>query len=220
LSPSAILKSRDREKFVMMYHGTLTSVYGLDIAIEAFALAHEEMLGAELWILGSGPEKGALTELAQERGLSSKVRLIGQVAPTEIPSWVSQCDVGILPIRCDVFLDFAFPNKLPEFIITGKTVIISGLKAIRHYFSGDALAYFEPNNAADLAQQMMRVYRDSTLRARLAAKAKEEYEPIRWELMRQRYLKLVEDLAGSALPIPERLLVTVMTPAKKSAGGK
>src|SRR4051812_14298936 len=44
-------------KFVMMYHGTLTSIYGLDIAIEAFALAHQDMPGAELWILGSGTEQ-------------------------------------------------------------------------------------------------------------------------------------------------------------------
>ena len=61
-SQSAGLVPRDREKFVMMYHGTLTYIYGLDIAIEAFALAHREMPGAELWILGAGPEKGALTK--------------------------------------------------------------------------------------------------------------------------------------------------------------
>ena len=42
--------------FVMMYHGTLTKIYGLDIAIEAFSIAHKEMSGAELWILGGGPE--------------------------------------------------------------------------------------------------------------------------------------------------------------------
>jgi glycosyltransferase involved in cell wall biosynthesis len=194
-SPSAAPGPRDQEKFVMMYHGTLTHIYGLDIAIEAFALAHEEMPGAELWILGSGPEKRALTELAQERGLSSKVRLIGQVTSTEIPSWLSQCDVGILPIRRDVFLDFAFPNKLPEFIISGKTVIVSRLKAIRHYFSEDALAYFEPNNPADLAKQMVRVYRDRALRAGRVRRAKEEYAPIRWDIMKQQYLTLVGDLS-------------------------
>jgi len=42
----------------------------------------------------------------------------------------------------------------------------------------------------------VRVYRDSGLRARLAARAKEEYAPIRWEVMKQRYLGLMEDLIG------------------------
>lgn len=180
------------EKFVMMYHGTLTHIYGLDIAIEAFALVHDEMRGAELWILGSGPEQNALKSLAQSRGLSSKVKLIGQVNSKEIPEWLSQCSVGILPIRRDVFLDFAFPNKLAEFIIMRKAVLVSRLNAIRHYFSEEALAYADPNDPMDLGRQMLRLYRDPELRARLAWRASEEYSPIRWELMKQRYLTLVQ----------------------------
>ena len=44
-------------RFVMMYHGTLTPIYGLDLAVEAFAIVHEEMRGVELWILGDGSER-------------------------------------------------------------------------------------------------------------------------------------------------------------------
>ena len=40
------------DRFVMMYHGTLTRIYGLDVAIEAFAMAHGQMPGCELRILG------------------------------------------------------------------------------------------------------------------------------------------------------------------------
>ncbi len=188
--------SRDRAKFVMMYHGTLTRLYGLDIAIEAFALAHNEMPGSELWILGAGPEQGALADLAQKRGLASKVKLVGQVAPADIPAWLSQCDVGILPIRRDVFLDFAFPNKLSEFIVMSKPVLVSRLNTIRHYFSEDALAYFEPNSAVYLSEQMVRLYRDAQLRARLALKAREEYGPIRWPVMKERYRTLIDDVIG------------------------
>jgi glycosyltransferase involved in cell wall biosynthesis len=197
---SASVAARDPDKFVMMYHGTLTNIYGLDIAVEALALAHQEMPGAELWILGAGTEKDALAELAQKLGVASKVRLVGQVPAPEIPGWLKQCDVGMLPIRRDVFLDFAFPNKLPEFIITGTPVIISRLKAIRHYFSDEALTFFEPNDPADLAKQMVRVYRDPELRTRQALKAREEYAPIRWDIMRQRYLVLIAGLIGVPAP--------------------
>jgi glycosyltransferase involved in cell wall biosynthesis len=197
-SQSAALGARDRQKFVMMYHGTLTPIYGLDIAIEALALAHEEMPGAELWILGSGSEKERLIRLAQQRGLTSKVKLVGWVKSSEIPAWVVQCDVGILPIRRDVFLDFAFPNKLPEFIIMGKPVIVSRLKAIQRYFSENALAYFEPNDPRELAKQMVRIYRDPQVRARMAIKARAEYAPICWDVMKQRYLALIDELIGNS----------------------
>ena len=104
--------------------------------------------------------------------------------------------MGILPFRRDIFLDFAFPNKLPEFIVMGKVVAMSRLNAIRHYFSEEALAYFEPNSPSDLAKQMVCLYRDRGLRVQLAARAKEEYAPIRWDVMKQRYLSLMEDMVG------------------------
>lgn len=191
-------------KFLMIYHGTLTDIYGLDIAIEAFALAQSEMPGAELWILGSGSEKDKLAALAEARGLNTKVRLMGQVPATEIPAWLSQSEVGILPIRRDVFLDFAFPNKLPEFIIAGKPVIVSRLKAIRHYFSEDALAYFEPNDPADLAREMARIFGDSELRKRLVHQARLEYVSIRWDVMKERYLSVIGALGLPVAVLPPR----------------
>ncbi|HWF90726.1 MAG TPA: glycosyltransferase family 4 protein [Terriglobales bacterium] len=196
LQKSAPQSDVQPNSFVMMYHGTLTRIYGLEIAVESFSKVHTQMPSAELCILGGGPERKILADLAQEHGIGEKVKLIGQVPSSEIPGWLSKCDVGILPIRRDVFLDFAFPNKLPEFIISGKAVLMSRLKAIRHYFSEDALAYFEPNNADDLAKQMVRLYQNKALCAKMAAQAKKEYEPIRWDVMKQRYLVLINQIAG------------------------
>jgi glycosyltransferase involved in cell wall biosynthesis len=183
-------------QFVIMYHGTLTHIYGLDIAIEAFALAQKEIPGAQFWILGNGPEKPALEARACKAGLGNQVRFIDGVRPEEVLQWLSRCDVGVLPTRRDIFLDFSFPNKLSEYIIMGKAVISSRLKAIRHYFSEDGLSFFEPNNPADLAKQMALLYRDKSLRAQFAAKARQEYAPIRWDVMKQRYLKMMDDITG------------------------
>jgi glycosyltransferase involved in cell wall biosynthesis len=191
-------KSADLSKFVMIYHGTLTRIYGLDIAIEAFATVHRDMPGAEIWILGSGPEQASLAALATHHGITQKVKLFGQVKSSEIPRWLAQSDAGILPIRHDALLEFAFPNKLPEYIIMGKPVMVSRLKALKHYFSESAVAFAEPNDTADLAAQMVRVYKDRDLRGQLAAQARTEYAPIRWDVMKARYLTLIERLTGVA----------------------
>ena len=182
------------KKFIMMYHGTLTRLYGLDIAIEALAMVLREMPTAELWILGDGPERRPLQQLAKQRGLASEVKFIGSVLPQDIPGWLSRCDIGVLPTRQDVFLDFSFSNKLSEYIVMGKPAIVARLKAIHHYFSERALAYFEPNNPVDLARQMERMYREPGSKACLAETARLEYEPIRWGVMRERYLGLMDEL--------------------------
>jgi glycosyltransferase involved in cell wall biosynthesis len=195
--PTPASTSADRPGFAMLYHGTLTRIYGLDIAIEAFALAEKDMPEAELWIIGLGPEQQALTQQAAQRGLSSRIKVLGPVPSNEIGDWLRRCDAGILPMRRDVFLEFAFPNKLSEFIVSTRPVLVSRLRTMKHYFSEEALAYFEPNTPRDLATQMVRLYRDRELRARLAARAAAEYAPIRWSVMRERYLQLIAELAGA-----------------------
>ena len=182
--------------FVMMYHGTLTKLYGLDIAIEALHLAVNEIPEAELWILGHGPEKPSLQALSRRLGVESRVKLIERVLPNAIPDWLQKCDVGVLATRSDVFLDYSFSNKLSEYILMRKGVISSRLRTIRHYFSEDALAFFEPNSPADLARQMVIMCRNPELRLQRADKARQEYAPIRWEVMKGRYLQMMNELAG------------------------
>jgi glycosyltransferase involved in cell wall biosynthesis len=196
-SGTALAKSDARpDRFVMMYHGSLTHIYGLDIAIEAFGLVHDHLRHAELWIMGNGPEKAALQKQAKTLGLEKRVRFIELVLPQEVPQWLSQCDIGILPTRGDVFLNLSFSNKLSEYIIMGKAIITSRLKTIRHYFDEEALAYFEPNSPADLAKQMARLYGDRALCGRLAEKAKYEYAPVAWSVMKARYLDLMKELTN------------------------
>jgi glycosyltransferase involved in cell wall biosynthesis len=180
--------------FVMMYHGTLTKIYGLDIAIEAYAQARARMPGAQFWILGGGTEQAALERKARELGVTDGVRFIGSVMPDEIPYWVKMSDVGVLATRQDVFLDFSFSNKLSEYIILDKPVIVSRLRTIAHYFTDQAVQFFKPNDPAALAAQMITLYSDTDLRERLVARAKVEFEPIRWEVMKRRYLALIERL--------------------------
>jgi glycosyltransferase involved in cell wall biosynthesis len=195
-SAGAPTSGEKQPEFVMMYHGTLTRPYGLEIAIEAFGLAQEEMPGAQFWILGNGSERPSLEVLARNAGLANKVRFVGSVRPEEVPQWLNRCDVGVLATRRDIFLDFSFSNKLPEYIIMNKAVISSRLKTIRHYFSEDALAYFVPGDAEALASQMVRLYADPQLRVRLASRALDEYKPIRWEVMKGRYLQLIASLVA------------------------
>ena len=100
--------------------------------------------------------------------------------------------------RSDVFLDLSFSNQMSEYIMMNRPVIASRTRTVRHYFSEDALAFFEPGDPANLARQMARLYGDAQLREHLARQARQEYNPICWEVMRKRYLGLMARLARTA----------------------
>ena len=190
----SIQGDRTDGRFVMMYHGTLTPLYGLDIALRAFARASPQLETAEFWILGDGPQRARLESLVLELGLAEKVRFVGVVPQQDIAAWLAQCDVGVLATRQDQFLDLSFSSKLPEYIVMGKPVIVSRLETIRRYFSEDALAFFDPHDEADLARRMVELYENSDRRRELAECAAQEYAPIDWSVMKRRYLDLFETL--------------------------
>lgn len=212
--PEDVATQVSQPSFVMMYHGTVTHIYGLDIAIQAFGMVHQDMPGAEFWILGKGTELNSLEILSRKLGLEAKVRFLGLVRPRDIPQWIRRCDIGILATRQDAFLDLSFSGKLSEYIITDKAVIASRLKTIRHYFSEEALAYFEPHNPSDLASQMISLYQDPARRRRIAERAGQEYAPIRWDVMKQRYLLLMADATGNSSGVHSRNKVNTSLPSE------
>ena len=194
VQPAEYPNSKPDDTFVFMYHGTLTAMYGLDIAIRAFAIAIPRIGTAEFWILGDGPERANLANLADQLGVAGKVKFFGKMPQQEIPAWLAQCDVGVLAMPQDIYLDLSFSNKLPEYIVMGKPVIASRLKTLSYYFSERALAFFEPQNEFDLAERMVEICQNAKLRASLTTQASLEYTAIDWSVMKQRYLQVIESL--------------------------
>jgi glycosyltransferase involved in cell wall biosynthesis len=168
----------------------------LDIAIRAFNKAIPQIPNAYFWILGEGSERSSLEQLARDLDINEKVKFLGVHPHQDMVEWLSKCDVGVLPTRQDNFLDLSFSNKLPEYIIMGKPVIVSRLKTIRYYFSEEALAFFEPHNEEDLAQQMIHIYNTPELRQSLVRKASIEYQSINWKVMKERYLSLIDRITA------------------------
>jgi glycosyltransferase involved in cell wall biosynthesis len=57
-----------RGRLELVYHGTLTPLYGLDIAVRGVALAAMRGAPIHLTILGDGPEREPLARLASDLG--------------------------------------------------------------------------------------------------------------------------------------------------------
>jgi glycosyltransferase involved in cell wall biosynthesis len=96
---------------ILMYHGTVASRNGLDIAIRALALAHHAVPHVRLDIKGRGEFILTLMQLAQALGVSEHVVFSEPCQPEELVDFVTHGDVGIIPYRHDGFMELVLPTK-------------------------------------------------------------------------------------------------------------
>jgi colanic acid/amylovoran biosynthesis glycosyltransferase len=87
------------DSLVILQVSRLVPKKGVDTTLAAFARALPELGPAELWLIGDGPERPALEELARQLGISAPVRFLGSLPPTEVCSRMARAHIGVQPSR-------------------------------------------------------------------------------------------------------------------------
>jgi len=185
------------EGFNCVYHGTLTDIYGLDTAIVGFAKACRQAQGLRFNIYGSGHMLQDLQKLVNDLGVQGNVYFHGRLRHESMMEALSSMDLGILALRKDIFLNLSFSNKLAEYVYLEIPVVSSDLDATRFYFNEDQLLFFEAGNTDSLAEKILSAYRNPRAMKIMAQKAIQQYANYDWEIMAQRYFKIV-----NTSPIP------------------
>lgn len=180
--------------FNLVYHGTLSEIYGLDLAIQALKEFTKNDNQFRFYIFGEGPQRDYLRTLIESNNLQKSIFLMGQVPFEEIMFNLKKMTIGILPIRKDIFLDLSFSNKLAEYIYLKIPVIISNLNATQYYFSDDEITYFNAGDIKDLYKNIYFAYKNPETMREKAERAFQRYQSIRWSVMADRYLKLMNTM--------------------------
>lgn len=187
---------KNNEKFVFLYPGTLNHHQGLDIAIRAVALIVKAAPQVELHIYGEGPARKDLELLIDKYQVGDHIFLKDPVTIEEIVPVMAAADVGIIPKRNDDFGGEAFSTKTLEFMKLGVPIIVSRTKIDQYYFNDEVVRFFEPENVADLADAMLAMVRNSSLRQRLVANAKPFINKQSWSKKQNLYIDMVDALTG------------------------
>jgi glycosyltransferase involved in cell wall biosynthesis len=150
------LSTQDGDRrFVIMYHGSIVERNGLDVALDALAQIQKSIPGAELRIFGSQTAfLDHVMEKARSMGLQDAVQYMGPRGLEDLVMEIDNCDLGIIPNHRNAFTDINTPTRVFEYLARGKPVIAPSTQGILDYFNKDSLIFFEPGNAAELAQQI------------------------------------------------------------------
>lgn len=182
--------------FRVVYHGTVTPHYGVDVLVEAAAIARRSIPELRLEIYGTGDAMPDIEKRVRANGLDGAVTIVPRfLRQEEVLRAIDGASVGVaanLPTRLN---RFALPTKLLEYAAIGIPAVASDLPTIRGHFSDDEVWFFEPGDAASLAGVLERVAADPQGASQRAEAARRRYESYRWHHSAKVYTELLLRLA-------------------------
>jgi glycosyltransferase involved in cell wall biosynthesis len=156
-----------QDDILYLYAGIIGLAQGLEIILTAAELLKTYPL-IKFILVGSGPEKEKLLSMKSEKQLSN-VYFFDAVSKLQMPQIVQASDVSIIPLRkLDLFLG-AIPSKIFENLAMEKPVILAVDGEARELFvnQGKCALYSEPENAEDLAKNVLLLANNKDLRKQL-----------------------------------------------------
>ncbi len=161
--------TRRQGRFSVGFVGRLVREKGVDILLRALADLPEEV---HLTVIGAGPERAALAQLAGRLGISERVVFEPWLPSTEIPERLRSLDALVLPSRTTSHWKEQFGRVLLEAMASGAPVVGADCGEIASVI-GTAGLLFPEGDYAGLAAALRRLLEDSTLRQRVVQNGRE-----------------------------------------------
>lgn len=160
---------------VVGFVGTLKAWHGTSTLIKAIsyiARVNGKEKTPRLLIVGDGPQREMLEQLAVDEGIADLTVFTGSVQHGEIPSWIARMDIAVAPY--DDMQNFYFsPLKVFEYMAAGKAIVASRIGQITSSLTDaeDALLY-QPGSVESLANQILNLLNNPEMRDTLAKNAR------------------------------------------------
>jgi glycosyltransferase involved in cell wall biosynthesis len=170
-----------QKAFRMVNHGTISKRLGNDLIITAAARLAMEIPGFELHIIGGGDNLEQVKALARSLRIEDHIVFQKSVPWNELPTLLSNMDVGIVANRINAATELMLPLKLIDYVVLGIPAIVPRLRTIEYYFSDEMVCYFTPGSIESLEAAVLGLYRNRDRRLRQAGRARSFVDEYRWE---------------------------------------
>ncbi len=178
-------------RFVVGWVGSFRPFHSLDQAVRAVA----GLEGVSLLLVGDGPERRAIEDLAQHLG----VHLVctGTMPHGRLPALLAAMDVGLVLAPSDGAFHYS-PLKLGEYMAAGLPAIAPAVETVSsRVTSGDEALLVQPNDLPALRAAIERLRADPELAEQLSRRAR-EVAVARWSWDEQ--VRRVRHAAGMVSP--------------------
>jgi glycosyltransferase involved in cell wall biosynthesis len=189
------------EQFLVGWTGRMTGVKRTDVVLRAFALLRSRGVPATLCMVGDGPDRGKIEELASELGIVRSCLFTGY--QEDVGPFFAAFDVFVLPSANE-----GTPVTAIEALASGCPVVATRVGGVPDVVQdGEEGVLIDPGSPEQLADALVLLAGDPELRARMGAAGRKRTLP------RYAVSRLIDDvdalyrelLARKGLPAPARL---------------
>jgi glycosyltransferase involved in cell wall biosynthesis len=154
-------------RLVVGFVGAFADWHGLETLVTAAgAVARAGVVDLHLLLVGEGPSRPALRDLAQRLGLEGRVSLPGSVSHDQVPHYLAAMDICVLP-AANWYMS---PIKLFEYGAMGRPIIAPRTPAVAEVMTdGEDGLLVTPGSAEELARAILRLALHPEERAAMAA---------------------------------------------------
>jgi glycosyltransferase involved in cell wall biosynthesis len=188
--------ARPRDGLHIVVTRNLEPIYGIGVALEAFARIHEAVPDARLSIAGSGPQRRALEARCAELGLAERVTFTGRLDREQVAALYRSADMMLNPSRVD-----NMPNSVLEAFASGVPVVSTNVGGIPYFVEdGRTALLVPPQDAEAMARAVLRLVHDPLLAAALKSRALASVLCYTWPNVRLRLFEVYAAAVRGAAP--------------------
>jgi phosphatidylinositol alpha-1,6-mannosyltransferase len=171
---------------------------GIDTVIESLPAIRAIHPSVVYRVIGTGPDLSRLQDLTARLGVADRVRFVGDVEDDALPAWYAGADLFVLPTR-----EIPADDEIEGFGIAYVEAAAAGVPSIAADVGGCADAVIDdvtgllvpPGSPSSVANAVLLLLRDPTLRARLGRNARATVERhLNWERAAREVMGLVSEL--------------------------
>lgn len=142
------------DQAVVGFLGTLKPWHGTDTLVRAVAKLHRCGVTPYLLIVGDGPERQALTALAEDEGIGHTTIFTGALPHEDIPSYLAAMDIAVAPYHQTENFYFS-PLKIFEYMAAARPIVAAAVGQIRGcIIHGKTGFLYPPGDVAALADAL------------------------------------------------------------------
>ena len=164
----------------ILYIGSMRAQYGLDSLVKAFGLLRSTE-SLKLILIGQGPDRNRLMELAKNLRLEKNVEFHNYVPHDALPKVIQKAYVTVGPLRPSLANYYTIPTKALEYFACGKPMVSTEVceDVLVDGYTGLLL---ETSTPEDIAEKLSSLIEDEKLTASIGRNARRlVMEKFDWE---------------------------------------